>query len=115
MHRRPGEKQSPPGPFTEGLDATDLNAVGALPGSVGSVVDHRLAPSSLAVEVRLWHNPERALPTSMVRCQYQSGHGNASSPPGKPIAVAFKRSLANCHRLAKAGATGVWANRNGHH
>jgi len=42
----------------------------------------------------------------MVRCQYQSGPGNASSPPGKPIAVPFKGSLANCHRLAKAGAIG---------
>jgi len=31
MHRRPGEKQSPPGPFTEGLDATNLNVVKALP------------------------------------------------------------------------------------
>ena len=44
------------------------------------------------VQVRNWHNPERAPSTSMFRCQYQSGPGDASSPLGKPIAVPFKRS-----------------------
>ena len=33
-------------------------------------------------DVSYWHNPERALPTSMVRCQYQSGPGNPSSRRG---------------------------------
>ena len=59
--------------FTEGLDATDLNAVGALPGSVGSVVDHRLAPSSLAVEVRLWHLEEMV--TRLVDVCFRGGSG----------------------------------------
>ena len=33
---------------------------------------------------------------------------------GKPIAVPFKRSLSDFHWLAKAGAIGVWADRDGH-